>query len=87
MRVRIYFIIILIFLSCSDKIDKNNPIGTWNYSKELFLKEQEILQSPKSDLSDIFEILMNEKEKLDEAFHESKIELNQLNKKRENNLY
>ena len=48
---------ILIFLSCNKSQDKNSIIGTWHYSKDLFLKEQKNLSSPKADLSDIFETI------------------------------
>ena len=57
MKLKFYFIIFLIFLSCSSKESKENIIGRWDYSKDLFLKEQENSKSPKVDLSDIFKTI------------------------------
>ena len=57
MRFFFYCITIFIFLSCSQKTDKNSLVGTWHYSKKIFLEEEKLLQSPKADLSDIFETI------------------------------
>ena len=57
MKLKFYFIIFLIFLSCSRKESNENIIGRWDYSKDLFLKEQENSKSPKVDLSDIFKTI------------------------------
>tara|TARA_Y100001960_G_C14060360_1_gene534047 strand:+ start:190 stop:561 length:372 start_codon:yes stop_codon:yes gene_type:complete len=54
MRLKFYFIIILIFFSCNRKENEDTIIGEWHYSKDLFLKEQKMFESPKFDLSDIF---------------------------------
>ena len=54
MRLKFYFIIILIFFSCNRKENEDTIIGEWHYSKDLFLKEQKMFESPKVDLSDIF---------------------------------
>ncbi len=54
MRLKFYFIIILIFFSCNSKENEDTIIGEWHYSKDLFLKEQKMFESPKFDLSDIF---------------------------------
>ena len=57
MRVKFYSIIIFIFLSCSKENNDTFLFGTWYYSKELFLEEEKLLQSPKADLSDIFKTI------------------------------
>jgi len=57
MKKSLYFIIILIFSSCSNNINENTLVGTWNYSESLFLKEQEIIKSPRADLSQIFQTI------------------------------
>ena len=57
MRFGIFFIIILLFLSCNKEIDENTLVGRWHYSKELFLKEQEASSSTNVDLSDIFKTI------------------------------
>jgi len=57
MKLGIYSIIILFFLSCSKDSNNNPLIGKWNYSKRLFMEEQEALESPKADLSDIFKTI------------------------------
>ena len=57
MKKSLYFIIILIFLSCSNNINKNTLVGTWNYNRSLFLKEQENIKSPIADLSQIFQTI------------------------------
>lgn len=57
MKKSLYFIIILIFLSCSNNINKNTLVGTWNYNRPLFLKEQENIKSPTADLSQIFQTI------------------------------
>ena len=54
MRLKFYFIIILMFFSCNRKQNEDTIIGEWHYSKDLFLKEQKMFESPKFDLSDIF---------------------------------
>ena len=57
MKLGIHFIIVIFFLSCSKESSDTSFIGTWDYSKSLFLEEQELLQSPKADLSDMFKTI------------------------------
>ena len=57
MRLGSYFIIIFMCLSCNKTTSKNPLIGTWHYSKELFLEEQKLLQDFKIDLSDKYKTI------------------------------
>ena len=51
MKLIIQSIIIILVFSCSQTGNINSLVGTWHYSKKLFLEEQKKLKDPKFDLS------------------------------------
>ncbi|MBI45722.1 MAG: hypothetical protein CMG66_06140 [Candidatus Marinimicrobia bacterium] len=52
-----YFILVLLFFSCSNKFSDKSIVGTWNYDNKLFLEEQKQFSSPKANLSEAFDVI------------------------------